>query len=152
MVGSSASLKSVAARKFLGKLRYIFAGVGPGGKVGGVRDNAVGFPNRLVRKIPGIARLGSAGKVRCLVHGIQQEECAALAAVSELTQRTHRRTHLVRFEQEDGAGEQVPGGVLECISPDLFLELVSQGKKAVLVFQASEGEQHGACGSGSLPP
>ena len=27
---------------------------------------------------------------------------------------------------------------------------MSQGKKAVLVFQASEGEQHGACGSGGV--
>ena len=124
MVGAIASLKAVAARKFLGKLRYVFAGIGPGGKVGGIRDNAVRFPNGLVRKIPGIAWLGPAGKVRRLVHGVQQEERAALAAVSKLAQRACRRAHLVRFEQQNRAGEQIPRRVLECVCPDLFLELV----------------------------
>ena len=93
-----------------------------------------------MRKVPGVVRFRPAGKVRRLVHGVQQEERPALATVSELTQRARRRAHLVCFEQQNRAGEQVPGGVLEDIGPHLFLELVGQGKKAVLVFQASEGE------------
>ena len=78
-------------------------------------------------------------KVRRLIHGVQQKERAAFAAVGKLAQRACRRAHLVRFEQQDRAGEQIPGGVLEDIGPHLLLELVGQGKKAVLVFQASEG-------------
>ena len=134
MVVTFVPLKAVTARKFLGKLRYVFASVGPGGKVGSIRDDAVGLPNCLMRKVPGVVRFGPAGKVRRLIHGVQLKERAALAAVGKLAQRACRRAHLVRFEQQDRAGEQVPGGVLEGIGPHLLLELVGQGKKAVLVF------------------
>ena len=148
MVVAFAPLKAVTARKFLGKLRYVFASAGPGGKVGSIRDDAVGFPNCLMRKVPGVVRFGPAGKVRCLIHGVQQEERAALATVSELAQRACRRAHLVCFKQQNRAGEQVPSRVFECVCPHLLLELMRQGKKAALVFQAGEGKQYGAGGPG----
>ena len=56
-------------------------------------------------KGPRVVRFGPARKVRRLIHGVQQKERAALAAVGKLAQRACRRAHLVRFEQQDRAGE-----------------------------------------------
>ena len=95
-------------------------------------------------------RFGPAGKVRRLVHGVQQKERPALAAVGKLTQCARGRAHLVCLEQQNRACEQVPGGVLERVGAHLLLELVGQGKKAVLVFQTGEREQHGAGGTGGV--
>ena len=124
MVGSSASLKTVAARKFLGKLRHVFAGIGPGGKVGSVRDNTVRFPNGLVRKIPGIARLGPTGRYGVWYMEFSKKNAPPSQRLANSRSARVAGRILFVLNSRIVRASRYQGGVLECVSPDLFLELV----------------------------
>ena len=77
-------LESLATSELLRKLLHAIDRLDPGRKIGGIHDDAVCFPYRLVREVPGLLWLRPRGQVRREIGGVEQEERSAVTALGKI--------------------------------------------------------------------